>query len=424
MSDNGQRLSRRALVRAVAVSGGALAAGGLLGASPAKASATDVIHITGDEVKTGVLTLVNAPKLKDGFVIPVTDQLADYSGHAFTVPWTDGGPGGTYLDHVFLLGFNVKNGSPKNPAQIALWLQTESQYRNGPTAPFAVEVHWNFRKPGSGDILRPWGFTVEHESGRVAVHSLGGMIWLDSPGATSLMQLDEVNKQLKLYRDTNISLGAVSTDRGPVMVGATPTYPTFFGRAGSAQTNDLLLLQKPDGGPAFRVSVDGAVAVGKTLTVNTPTPSGALTVQSGAATQVPVIVKSASGQTASLLELYDAIGNRLVRFSRTGAMYMNDSGGVSTFFTATPTYGVAGTESNHPFYVSSNNRVRTRWEANGNIGLNLNQSTYGNGVGVIAVANAVTPPTQNPFGGGILYSEAGALKWRGSAGTVTVLAPA
>jgi len=39
------------------------------------------------------------------------------------------------------------------------------------------------------------------------------------------------------------------------------------------------------------------------------------------------------------------------------------------------------------------------------------------------LANAVIP-TANPVGGGVLYVEAGALKYRGSGGTVTVLGAA
>jgi hypothetical protein len=42
----------------------------------------------------------------------------------------------------------------------------------------------------------------------------------------------------------------------------------------------------------------------------------------------------------------------------------------------------------------------------------------------ILIGNVAAAPTVNPVGGGIMYSEAGALKWRGSAGTITTLAPA
>jgi hypothetical protein len=50
--------------------------------------------------------------------------------------------------------------------------------------------------------------------------------------------------------------------------------------------------------------------------------------------------------------------------------------------------------------------------------------SYGNGQGVIFVGNRNTAPTANPVGGGLLYAEAGALKWRGSGGTVTTIANA
>jgi len=48
----------------------------------------------------------------------------------------------------------------------------------------------------------------------------------------------------------------------------------------------------------------------------------------------------------------------------------------------------------------------------------------GSGSGVVSIGNALTAPTTNPTGGGVLYSEGGALKWRGSSGTVTTIAPA
>jgi len=43
---------------------------------------------------------------------------------------------------------------------------------------------------------------------------------------------------------------------------------------------------------------------------------------------------------------------------------------------------------------------------------------------VLSMKNSATPPSTNPTGGGIIYTEAGALKYRGSSGTVTVIAPA
>jgi hypothetical protein len=64
----------------------------------------------------------------------------------------------------------------------------------------------------------------------------------------------------------------------------------------------------------------------------------------------------------------------------------------------------------------------------GNIGIGFKKASqfgkFGEGQGVIAIANAHVAPTVNLAGAGILYVEDGALKYRGSNGTVTVIAPA
>ena len=49
---------------------------------------------------------------------------------------------------------------------------------------------------------------------------------------------------------------------------------------------------------------------------------------------------------------------------------------------------------------------------------------HGGGDGVIGLDNAAANPTTNPTAGGILFSTAGALHWRGSTGTDTAVAPA
>jgi hypothetical protein len=49
---------------------------------------------------------------------------------------------------------------------------------------------------------------------------------------------------------------------------------------------------------------------------------------------------------------------------------------------------------------------------------------FGGGQKVLGIPNATTPPAAAPAGGGVLYAEAGALKWKGSGGTVTVIAAA
>jgi hypothetical protein len=67
--------------------------------------------------------------------------------------------------------------------------------------------------------------------------------------------------------------------------------------------------------------------------------------------------------------------------------------------------------------------VIQRLAEGGNIGIRTS-SQFGKGKGVIAIANATVAPSVSPAGGGILYVENGALKYKGSNGTVTAIAPA
>ncbi len=83
---------------------------------------------------------------------------------------------------------------------------------------------------------------------------------------------------------------------------------------------------------------------------------------------------------------------------------------------------VVGTVNAVPLIVGTNNAERVYIESGGNIG--LNGHSFGSGVKVIFIANAGTDPSTNPTGGGVLYVSSGALKYRGSSGTVTAIAPA
>jgi hypothetical protein len=84
-----------------------------------------------------------------------------------------------------------------------------------------------------------------------------------------------------------------------------------------------------------------------------------------------------------------------------------------------PTSGNVGIGTNAP---------TTKLHVNGTTRIDDNVSLFaafsGTGSKVIYIANATTVPTTNPSGGGTLYVEAGALKYRGSSGTITTIAPA
>jgi len=60
----------------------------------------------------------------------------------------------------------------------------------------------------------------------------------------------------------------------------------------------------------------------------------------------------------------------------------------------------------------------------GNVQIGSATADAGGGSGVVGIKNATTLPTTNPSGGGVLFVDSGALKWRGSNGSVTTIAPA
>jgi hypothetical protein len=72
--------------------------------------------------------------------------------------------------------------------------------------------------------------------------------------------------------------------------------------------------------------------------------------------------------------------------------------------------------------------VFQRPEVGGNIGIGFPEAKqfkkFGGGNGAIVIANASLVPSVSVAGAGILYVEGGELKYRGSGGTVTVIAPA
>lgn len=60
---------------------------------------------------------------------------------------------------------------------------------------------------------------------------------------------------------------------------------------------------------------------------------------------------------------------------------------------------------------------------NGSVGIGT-ASEFATGEGAIGIANATTVPSTTPTGGGVMYVEGGALKYKGSSGTVTTIATA
>jgi hypothetical protein len=107
------------------------------------------------------------------------------------------------------------------------------------------------------------------------------------------------------------------------------------------------------------------------------------------------------------------IGGTNAQSEQASTTYINASGTV---------YGLIG--STTMLRINSSG-VGTYYTAN--MGLSGNSTSFpdvASGVGVFGVGNCNTAPSATPTGGGVLYAEAGAGKWKGSSGTVTTFGPA
>lgn len=124
------------------------------------------------------------------------------------------------------------------------------------------------------------------------------------------------------------------------------------------------------------------------------------------ASVIPLLVRGATSQTADLQQWQSSAGGILCRISPTGIFYSTQ--GIST-----------------PYFTNvDGSTVIMTTTGNRNMQLFSATMSVGGGSSVLGITNAATVPTSNPTGGGILYAEGGALKWRGSSGTVTTIAAA
>jgi len=166
-------------------------------------------------------------------------------------------------------------------------------------------------------------------------------------------------------------------------------------------------------------------------------------------------VKGASGQSNSIQEWQNNSGTVLTRVGSSGFVgtqggfghntsgqpYILPAAGSLTVLSQNATHtpwtvkGAASQSADLQTWINSSSTVLAKITAAGlgsfagvtlstTTSLSLGTPSLGGGAGVISIANATTVPTTDPSGGGILYLESGALKFRGSSGTITTIAAA
>jgi hypothetical protein len=188
---------------------------------------------------------------------------------------------------------------------------------------------------------------------------------------------------------TNLAVGDLI-----VVAGVTPTGYNTTGAVVTAVSNTS----------PFTVSYANATSGAQTVAGTVTTPAQASITARSNGTKGLVIK---NGGTASRpFEVQDSSG--VAQFWINGSNVLNAASGIST---TTMTAQSDGTT------FANTGGARS-------IQLGGGSTSIGSGNGVIGITNATTVPSTNPSGGGILYVEAGALKYRGSSGTVTTIAAA
>ena len=209
---------------------------------------------------------------------------------------------------------------------------------------------------------------------------------------------------------------------------------TAAGATGTTSTN-LVFSESP--------SLTGTVAIPTKVLVGGPTSAvyaGGLQVYGDATTTAPNILQKGYGTTNAGPSLL-FVKTRGINATATTAVQLNDTLGSVAFYgadgstnssfgaiTAFVDGAVLSSPSTIPTAISfttgtTSGIARMLINSKGNIGFNT-LVFDASAVGVLGIGNATTVPAAGVAGMGQLYVEAGALKYRGSSGTVTTIAAA
>ncbi|MGW1949984.1 hypothetical protein ACWCRC_37475, partial [Streptomyces sp. NPDC001940] len=189
--------------------------------------------------------------------------------------------------------------------------------------------------------------------------------------------------------------------------------------AGSNAGTDFQLNRYDDAGVLLGTAIHIERSTGRIGMGGNTSPTAQLHVQR-ATGQVLYLDAQAASQSAILVNGFDATV-KVLQAQVTGDTQKR----FQVLVDGSQSWGPGGTTAlDTTLYRGAAGRLKTDGSFHVVQNLLVNTTSVGAGVGVVGMANATTAPTGTPTGGGVLYVEAGALKFKGSSGTVTTLAPA
>lgn len=203
-----------------------------------------------------------------------------------------------------------------------------------------------------------------------------------------------------------IAPGITATYTADFNAGAANVTPVIV-KGASGQTADLQQWQNSASSVLVGITPAGNLNVTQQVRVGGTSSLGQLSVTSLSAGNIGAVIRGAASQSANLQEWQSSAGTILGLVSSTGA---------GSFAGLSITNGNIGNGTVNNIVLSTG--------SNRSVTLASGTPSLGGGTNVVFIGNAGTLPTSNPSGGGILYVDAGALKYRGSSGTVTTIANA
>lgn len=250
----------------------------------------------------------------------------------------------------------------------------------------------------------------------------GTIKWGGGGGAVDTTLERSATARLKITESLQIAVPSTLANGG-LGVGNTPKTHAYADIGNSGSVGDSLIGCLVDVGAATSAPSNQLIGVaGRALGRNSGTLSAlGLDYIAGVGSGANSLTQAWGARTAALISNASATLEYIGYAARGGTLISGTLSKWYGFKTETPYIGT----DRLPFWEDvadtgdgAGNRFKSNTQFASTVG------AFGGGNGVIGIANATTVPSSNPSGGGILYAEAGALKWRGSGGTVTTLAAA